>query len=305
MPQSDFDREIEKLSGPEAKQQRLAREQAARKRAAGGRAPDLDPTPLDERELVADDGVTRYYRTTDVELGIRRNLEQTYEAWVRVGAPESGPMASELVRRLAESYLAAPQESEVEAEVVQFAEHLGLTDMLPPLAEEYNAAHRREEYSEIAADAFRGLSPEAIARAGELLEPELLDQVRRGTADPDELRVALSLRAEAANEVVVAETRRAELDQFDEELARHTPKFDEELQEQYRAELTASSDKQVQVDPERISARTERRLGLEDGLASEREAEFDEALAEHSPSAEFLEREAHFAKVVEGSPESQ
>ena len=89
-------------------QQRLAREEAERKRRARGRAPDLNPVPLDERELVADDGFLRVYRQTDAEAGIRRTLEEAHHAWVRVGSPESGPMAEELIRRLAESYLAAP-----------------------------------------------------------------------------------------------------------------------------------------------------------------------------------------------------
>ena len=110
MPPDPFDLELEKLSAPEAKQQRLAREQAERKRRAGGRPADVDPTPLDERELISDDGF-RVYREVDVEAGIRRNLEETHLASVRVGMPEEGPMAEELIRRLSESYLAAPADS--------------------------------------------------------------------------------------------------------------------------------------------------------------------------------------------------
>lgn len=91
MPLSEFDKEIEKLSAPEVKQQRLRREVAERKRRAGGRPPDLDPTPLAEREPISDHGF-RVYREVDVEAGIRRNLEETHHAWVRVGA-ESPPAA--------------------------------------------------------------------------------------------------------------------------------------------------------------------------------------------------------------------
>lgn len=87
-------------------------------------------------------------------------------------------------------------------------------------------------------------------------------------ADPDELKAALALRAEVAVESVNAERKRADLDAFDEELARHTP--DEQLQRQYREELKASSDEEVRLSPERIEARAERRLGLESSQARTR-----------------------------------
>ena len=171
-----------------------------------------------------------------------------------------------------------------------------MTDLLEHLADSYNANLRRSEYAGVAADAFAGLSPEAVAKASEFLEPELLAQVRRGNADADELRTALTLRAEVAVEAVSTEKKRADLDEFDAELARHTP--DEQLQKQYREELAASSDEQARVSPERIGARTERRLGLESSRAKAEEAEFDAELAKHSPSAEQLERETAFADAV-------
>jgi hypothetical protein len=88
-----FDLEIERLSDPSVRKERLRREQAERQRRTEGKPPDLDPTPLAERELVGDDGVTRLYRTTDVEAGIRRSLEEMHRVWTQAGSPEDGPLA--------------------------------------------------------------------------------------------------------------------------------------------------------------------------------------------------------------------
>ncbi len=53
-----FDLEIEKLSSPEVKKQRLAHEAAERKKAAQRTArstgpPETNPVPLDERQLIS------------------------------------------------------------------------------------------------------------------------------------------------------------------------------------------------------------------------------------------------------------
>jgi hypothetical protein len=107
MPVDPFDLEIEKLSAPEVREQRLAREQAERKRRAVG-PPDLDPRPPAERddwrELLRDNGI-RIYRQGPDDQVLRQSLESAHYQWEMLGCPENGPTAERLVAALSDAYL--------------------------------------------------------------------------------------------------------------------------------------------------------------------------------------------------------
>lgn len=291
---SDFDRALEEYA-PEMKAQRLAREKAERERQRRAEnPPDLDPTPLDQRELIDDSGI-RIFRQPVGEQQLRRRLEAAHYQWEMAGQPEDGVAAEHLVEVLADVYRQADAGSDFEREVISYGDNLGLIDLLEAVAEDHNAEVRKAQYPQVAAEAFAGLTPEEVEKAGRLLEPALLKQVKAGTLDPDEFRAALALRVEMGREVVSTERKRDDLDAFDAELARHTP--DEELQKTYREQLAEASDAEARISLERVEGRTERRLGIAQPKVDHG---FEEALREHTLTDERLEREQMVRSMAEG-----